>query len=117
MSQNRREFFRVNFHNALEGEILIAEQDHLAVKIYDLSAKGLRFVSAFSMQLQTELECRFKFLTNSFLVNGIIVRKGDNNGDTEYGVEFDIDHDIYTELFKELNKYLIRQKKEMHITE
>jgi c-di-GMP-binding flagellar brake protein YcgR len=117
VSQNRREFFRVNFNNALEGEILIAEHDFLTVKIYDLSAKGLRFVSSFNMPLQTELECRFKFLNNSFLVNGVIVRKGDNHGETEYGVEFDIDHDTYTELFKELNSYLIRQKKEMHTTE
>lgn len=111
MSQNRREFFRVNFNNALEGEILIPDHDFLAVKIYDLSAKGLRFLSSFVMPLQTNLECRFKFLNNSFLVDGTIVRTDANHGEIEYGVEFDIDHDTYTELFKELNNYLIRQRK------
>ncbi|WKA53893.1 PilZ domain-containing protein [Planococcus shixiaomingii] len=117
MSNNRREFFRVNFNNALEGEILIPEHDFLAVQIYDLSAKGLRFVSSLNMPLQTELECRFKFLNSSFIVEGIIVRKGASNGEIEYGIEFNTDHDTYTELFKELNKYLIRQRKEALITE
>ncbi|TWT27845.1 PilZ domain-containing protein [Planomicrobium sp. CPCC 101110] len=111
MSQNRREFFRVNFNNALEGEILIPEHEFLIVKIHDLSAKGLKFLSSFSMPLKTNLECRFKFLNSSFLVDGIIVRKGENNGENEYGVEFDIDQDTYTELFQELNHYLIRQRK------
>ncbi|TWT03711.1 PilZ domain-containing protein [Planomicrobium sp. CPCC 101079] len=111
MSQNRREFFRVNFNNALEGEILVPENEYIAVKIYDLSAKGLRFLSSFDMPLQTNLECRFKFLNSSFLVGGIIVRKGTNNGETEYGVEFNIDMETYTVLFKELNHYLIRQRK------
>ena len=111
MSENRREFFRVNFDEFIDGEILIEGQGSLPVKIENISAGGLVFFSSADIQMNEKLECAFTILESPFLIAGSIVRKSRNSSLIEYGVGFTVDQGTSSELFKELNYYQIRLRK------
>jgi len=111
MSDNRREFFRVIFNQAMNGKVSIYGGDFLPIAIYNVSAGGLVFSSPLNIPLEESVTCSFELLDNSFLVQGSIVRKLTGTDMVEYGVEFSVDQGTSTELFKQLNYYQIRQRK------
>lgn len=111
MSENRREFFRVFFNQALNGKISIYGGNFFPVDIYDVSAGGLVFSSALDIPLGESVRCSFEILDSAFLLEGSIVRKATGVDIVECGVEFSVDQGTSSELFKQLNHYQIRQRK------
>jgi hypothetical protein len=111
MSENRREFFRVEFDRFINGEIAIQEGALFPVKITNMSAGGMNFISAAQMLMHEKIECRFTILERTFLIKGFIVRKAIKVNYTEYGMEFKLDQETASALFKQLNYYQIRQRK------
>lgn len=111
MSENRREFFRVFFNQALNGKVSIYGGKFFPVDIYDVSAGGLVFSSALDIPLGESVRCSFEILDSAFLIDGSIVRKATGVDIVECGVEFSVDQGTSSELFKQLNHYQIRQRK------
>ena len=111
MSENRREFFRVMFNQAMNGKVSIYGGEFLPIEIYNVSAGGLVFSSALNIPLEEHVNCSFELLDSAFLLDGSIVRKLTGKDMIEYGVEFSVDQGTSSELFKQLNYYQIRQRK------
>lgn len=111
MSENRREFFRVEFDHFINGEISIQEGAYFQVKIDNISVGGMSFVSQAQILMHESVECRFNILDRSFSIEGTIVRKSVKMNYTEYGVTFEIDQEAASDLFKQLNYYQIRQRR------
>lgn len=111
MSENRREFFRVIFHESANGQITRLGEAPMSIMIDNISVNGMRFTSPVNIPMGERLECSFDILEQPFLVEGKIVRKSTRNDRVEYGVGFQIDQEMSSELFKHLNYYQIRQRK------
>ena len=111
MSENRREYFRVNFERSLSGEISIHGGDSMYINIDNLSVKGLGFISSVDIPLHVKVECRFEVLDSPFQLEGQIIRKSRNTNEITYGIDFEVDKEISSQLFKQLNTYQIRQRK------
>ena len=111
MSENRREFFRVMFNQAMNGKVSIYGGNFLPIEIYNVSAGGLLFSSPINIPLEESVNCSWELLDSAFLLEGSIVRKSTGTNLVEYGVEFSVDQGTSTELFKQLNYYQIRQRK------
>lgn len=111
MSENRREYFRVNFIESLNGELVLPEGDTMFVSIDNLSVKGMGFNSSVEIPLYARVGCRFEILDSPFLMEGSIVRKSREATEIQYGIDFEDDREKSTQLFKLLNTYQIRQKK------
>lgn len=111
MSKNRREFFRVMFHQGMDGKISIYGGNFLPIEIYNVSAGGLLFSSPLNIPLEESVNCSWELLDSAFSLDGSIVRKSTGTDKVEYGVEFSVDQGTFTELFQQLNYYQIRQRK------
>ncbi|HSO57837.1 MAG TPA: PilZ domain-containing protein [Paenisporosarcina sp.] len=111
MSENRREYFRVNFKETLNGEIVFTEGDTMFVCIENLSVKGMGFNSAIEIPLYARVGCRFEILDSPFLIEGSIIRKVREATEIQYGIDFEVDREISSQLFKVLNTYQIHQRK------
>ncbi|WP_053360818.1 PilZ domain-containing protein [Bacillus sp. FJAT-27251] len=111
MRENRREFFRVEFEPLKEGEVSIQEGAFFPVKIENISAGGMGFISAAKILMHEKVECRFTILDTSFLIKGFIVRKVVHMNYAEYGVKFAMNQKTASALFRQLNYYQIRQRK------
>lgn len=111
MSDNRREFFRVIFHESVNGKITRLGEAPMSIHIENISVNGMRFTSPVNISMNERLECSFEILDNAFLIEGTVVRKATRNDRVEYGVGFKIDQETASELFKLLNYYQIRQRK------
>ncbi|MGB6409090.1 MAG: PilZ domain-containing protein [Planococcus donghaensis] len=111
MSENRREFFRVTFNQALSGKVSVYGGNFLPVEIYDVSAGGLVFSSMLNLPLGESVRCSFEILDSPFILEGSIVRKATGVDVVECGVEFAVNQGVSSELFKQLNYYQIRQRK------
>lgn len=111
MSENRREYFRVNFERSLNGELLINGGDSMHINIDNLSVKGLGFISSIEIPLHVKVECRFEILDSPFQLEGSIIRKVRNTDEITYGIDFVVDKETSSQLFKQLNTYQIRQRK------
>lgn len=111
MSENRREFFRVIFHESVNGKIIRLGIAPMAVDVDNISVMGMRFTSPVDIPLKEKVECSFEILENPFLVEGTIVRKASRRDTIEYGIGFNIDQETSSLLFKQLNYYQIRQRK------
>ena len=112
MSENRREYFRVIFHQSINGEVAMHGDTHFVpVEIENVSVRGLKFISSMDIGINNKVTCSFKIMDGSFLLDGSIIRKSRRTHDIEYGVGFDVDQDTSSQLFKQLNYYQIRQRK------
>jgi len=111
MSENRREYFRVNFNESLNGEIILPEGDSMFVSIENLSVKGMGFNSSVEIPLYAQVACKFEILDSPFVIAGSIIRKFREAEEIQYGIDFDVNNEITSQLFKLLNTYQIRQKK------
>ncbi|AIY04113.1 hypothetical protein Plano_0148 [Planococcus sp. PAMC 21323] len=111
MSENRREFFRVIFNQAVNGKVSISRGAFLPIEIYNVSAGGLFFISSLNIPLEESLYCSFEILDSSFLLEGTVVRKSTGAEMIEYGVEFSVDQGTSSELFKQLNYSQMRKRK------
>lgn len=112
MSENRREFFRVVFHQSINGEIsLDGAIFFMPVEIENVSVRGLKFISSMDIPLERQVTCRFEILGSPFLLEGSIIRKSIRLHDIEYGVGFEVSQNTSSELFKQLNYYQIHQRK------
>ncbi|MCM3612015.1 PilZ domain-containing protein [Planococcus sp. MERTA32b] len=111
MSENRREFFRVIFHESVNGTITRLGEAPMSVLVDNISVNGMRFTSPVNIPMGERLECSFEILEQAFLLEGTIVRKSTRNERVEYGVGFTIDQETSSQLFKHLNYYQIRQRK------
>ncbi|WP_033543172.1 PilZ domain-containing protein [Planococcus sp. CAU13] len=111
MSENRREFFRVIFHESVNGKIARLGEAQLSVEVDNISVNGMRFTSPVNIPMGERVVCSFDILEKSFLIEGTIVRKSTRNDRVEYGIGFQIDQETSSELFKHLNYYQIRQRK------
>jgi len=111
MSENRREFFRVTFNQALNGKVSVYGDKFLPVEIYDVSAGGLVFSSTLNIPLGESVRCSFEILDSPFMLEGSVVRKATGVDVVECGVEFAVNQGASSELFKQLNYYQIRQRK------
>lgn len=111
MSDNRREFFRVRFNEAMNGKVSVYGGGFMPIEIYNISAGGLVFTSALNIPLKEHVSCSFEVLDSAFLLDGSIVRKITGKDLVEYGVAFSVDQGTSSELFKQLNYYQIRQRK------
>ena len=111
MSENRREYFRVNFNESINGELVLPEGDKMFVSIDNLSVKGMGFISSIEIPLYAKVACRFEILDSPFLIEGSIIHKSRNTDDIKYGIDFEVDKDKSSQLFKQLNTYQIRQRK------
>ena len=61
MSENRREFFRVMFNQAMNGKVSIYGGEFLPIEIYNVSAGGLVFF--FRSQYSVGGTCELQFRT------------------------------------------------------
>lgn len=113
MSENRREFFRVSFNQALSGKVSVYGGSFLPIQIYDVSAGGLVFSSPLNLPIGESVCCSFELLEKDFLLEGAIVRKATGVDVVECGVEFSVSQGASSELFKQLNYYQIRQRKSL----
>jgi len=111
MGENRREFFRVVFNQAVNGKVSVYGGRFLPIEIYNVSVGGLTFSSALNIPLQESVNCSFHILDSVFLLEGSIVRKSTRGDTVEYGMEFSVNQGTSSELFKQLNYYQIRQRK------
>ncbi|RLQ90981.1 PilZ domain-containing protein [Planomicrobium sp. Y74] len=111
MSENRREFFRVIFHESVNGKITRLGEAPMSIVVDNISVNGMRFTSPVNIPMGERLECSFEILEQAFLLEGTIVRKSTRNDRVEYGVGFTIDQETSSQLFKHLNYYQIRQRK------
>lgn len=111
MSENRREYFRVNFDRTIAGQIIMQGGDSMYISIDNLSVKGLGFSSSIEIPLQAKVDCRFEILDSPFQLVGSIIRKSRNTDDITYGIDFVEDKEKSSDLFKQLNTYQIRQRK------
>ena len=111
MSENRREYFRVNFKESLNGEIVFTEGDTMFVYIENLSVKGMGFNSSIEIPLYARVGCRFELLDSPFLIEGSIIRKLRETNEIQYGIDFEVDREKSSQLFKALNTYQIHQRK------
>lgn len=111
MSENRREFFRVIFHESVNGKITRLGEAPMSIVVDNISVNGMRFTTAVNIPMGEKLECSFEILEQAFLIEGTIVRKSTRNDRVEYGVGFTIDQETSSDLFKHLNYYQIRQRK------
>ena len=111
MSENRREFFRVIFHESVNGKITRLGEAPMSIHIENISVNGMRFTSPVNIQMGERLECSFEILDNAFLIEGNVVRKSTRNNRVEYLLGFNIDQETSSQLFKLLNYYQIRQRK------
>ncbi len=111
MSENRREYFRVNFDRTIAGEIIMPGGDSMYISIDNLSVKGLGFSSSIEIPLHAKVECRFEILDSPFQLVGSIIRKSRNTDDITYGIDFVVNKEKSSQLFKQLNTYQIRQRK------
>lgn len=111
MSENRREYFRVNFERTIAGQIIMQGGDSMYISIDNLSVKGLGFSSSVEIPLHAKVECRFEILDSPFQLVGSIIRKSRNTDDITYGIDFVEDKEKSSDLFKQLNTYQIRQRK------
>lgn len=114
MNENRREFFRVIFHESINGKITRLGEAPMSVVVDNISVNGMRFTSPVNIPMGEKLECGFEIMEQAFLLEGSIVRKSTRNDRVEYGVGFTIDQETSSELFKHLNYYQIRQRKGTH---
>ncbi len=115
MSENRREFFRVNFERSLSGQLLVHGGESMFLSIDNLSVKGLGFSSSIEIPLLAKVECRFEILDIPFTMDGSIIRKSRKTDEIEYGIDFVVDKEKSSQLFKQLNAYQIRQRRGMLI--
>jgi hypothetical protein len=115
MSENRREYFRVNFNQSISGQMLIRGEDSMYINIDNVSVKGLGFISSVEIPLLEKVECRFEILDNPFQMEGSIIRKSRNLNDIAYGIDFVDDKAKSSQLFKQLNAYQIRQRKKSYV--
>ena len=111
MSENRREYFRVNFERTIAGQIIMQGGDSMYISIDNLSVKGLGFSSSIEIPLHAKVECGFEILDSPFELIGSIIRKSRNTDDITYGIDFVVDKEKSSHLFKQLNTYQIRQRK------
>lgn len=111
MSENRREFFRVEFDHYINGEISVHEGPFIPIKIDNISAGGMSFISQAHALMNEKVECRFTILDRRFLIEATVVRKSVKMNYAEYGVAFEVDQQTASDLFKQLNFYQIRQRK------
>lgn len=111
MSENRREFFRVIFNQALNGKVSVYGGNFLPVEIYDVSAGGLVFSSVLNIPLGENVRCSFEILDSAFMLEGSVVRKATGVDVVKCGVEFSVDQGTSSELFRQLNHYQIRNRK------
>ena len=111
MSENRREFFRVIFHESVNGKVTRLGEAPMSIVVDNISVNGMRFTSPVNIPMGERLECSFEILEQAFLLEGTIVRKSTRNDRVEYGVGFTIDQETSSKLFKHLNNYQIRQRK------
>lgn len=115
MSENRREFFRVEFDHFINGEMSIQGGGFTPIKIDNISAGGMGFISQAQALMNEKVECRFTILDQTFLIESTVVRKSVKLNYAEYGVAFEINQQTASDLFKQLNFYQIRQRKGDHI--
>ncbi len=111
MSENRREFFRVIFHESVNGKITRLGELPMSIVVDNISVNGMRFTSPVNIPMGERVECSFEILEQAFLLEGTIVRKSTRNDRIEYGIGFKIDQETASALFKHLNYYQIRQRK------
>jgi hypothetical protein len=111
MSENRREFFRVNFERSLSGQLLVHGGESMFLSIDNLSVKGLGFSSSIEIPLLAKVECRFEILDVPFQMDGSIIRKSRKVDEIEYGIDFVVDKEKSSQLFKQLNAFQIRQRR------
>lgn len=111
MSNNRREFFRVIFHESVNGKITRLGEAAMPVVVDNISVMGMRFTSPVNIPIDEKVKCSFDILDSSFLLEGKIVRKSTKPDRIEYGIGFNIDQETSSHLFKQLNYYQIRQRK------
>ena len=115
MSENRREFFRVNFQRSLSGQLLVHGGESMFLSIDNLSVKGLGFSSSIEIPLHARVECRFEILDTPFQIVGSIIRKSRKTDEIEYGIDFEVDKEKSSLLFKQLNTYQIRQRRASYV--
>lgn len=111
MSENRREFFRVIFHESVNGRITRLGEAPMYIVVDNISVNGMRFTSPVNIPMGEKVECSFEILDQAFQLEGTIVRKSTRNERVEYGIGFTIDQETASLLFKMLNYYQIRQRK------
>jgi len=62
MNDNRREFFRVDFDQMINGEISIRKGAFIPIKIENLGVGGMSFVSEEPLSTDDVIDCRFQLL-------------------------------------------------------
>lgn len=115
MSNNRREFFRVIFHESVNGWVTRLGGASMQVAVENISVNGMRFISYVDIPMDEVVECSFDILEESFLIEGKVVRKSTKPDQVEHGIKFNIDQETSSHLFKQLNYYQIRQRKGHHM--
>ena len=111
MSGNRREFFRVEFDQFINGEVTIVGGGTFTVKIDNISIGGMGFISDIEIPMHDNIKCAFRILDRSFRIDGVIIRKSRKLNYIDYGAAFEMDQLTASQLFNQLNYYQIRQRR------
>lgn len=125
--ENRREYFRIEFHRLLEADMTIVQirgreitVDSTKVLIKDISAGGLRFITDIDMLDQKDIILLFKIqlIENEIKLQGHFMWMEDMDNDLyQYGVEFKIDEMGRTYLIKILNQIQVKMRNDILFTE
>lgn len=118
--EDRREYYRLEFSNALVSEMSIVEVNDKKVNlgstkvfIENLSLGGIKIISDLKLPVSTSLKFVFKFtlLNQDFEIYGRLVWMQEGKFDTYlYGVKFDINETAQDQLAEILNKVSIMLK-------
>lgn len=123
----KREYFRVNLTNPLEGNMTIVRFKEKELKvgkskvlIDDIGPGGLRFLSNLKLIVHPDMIFSFDtvILGEMVQLNGKIVWSRDTFKDIKcYGVEFILSESERAKLTKLLNNFLLKYRKSIHISD
>jgi hypothetical protein len=118
---NKRHFFRLRLKETIEAEMSIVqikdqriESKETKVKVDNISAGGLKYLSDLKLPVSHEIVLEFKIALNKeplTLIGYNVWRVDREEGDYEYGVLFTIDEILREKLSALVNKTAIIYKK------
>jgi len=123
---DRRKFFRINFHQMLEADMTVinfkgknVNVGNTKVLVKNIGPGGLFFIS--NIKLPIDKDITLLFVTNllniEIKVYGHPIRIDDYNNLFEYGVEFTVDENERADLIKILNQVQIKMRNDILFSE
>lgn len=124
--EERRQFFRIKFHQMLEAEMTIINfkgkninVGNTKVLVKDIGPGGLSFISNIKLPIDNNITLLFasNLINTEIKVYGRPLRIVEYNNLYEYGVEFAVDENERADLIKILNQVQVKMRKDILFSE